>query len=127
MILLGCATEPAAPPCAPTALRIHTGFPDRREQALVTQQCEQSLRGQVGSCRDFGQTRALHGQLQQRERGGVRNSSGDWRSSPALRRPISLARAGPCKQVAGGNYSDSNAIHLACVELLPDEFRKTLD
>ena len=58
---------------------------------------------------------------------GWRNASGEWRSSPALRRPISLAPAGRCEQVAGGSRSGSNTIHLAGVEPLPDEFRKTLD
>ena len=58
---------------------------------------------------------------------GWRNASGEWRSSPALRRPISLARAGPCEQVSEGSHSDSNTIRLPGVELLPDEFRNTLN
>ena len=55
------------------------------------------------------------------------NASGDWQQGPTLRGPFSLARAGRCEQVAWGIRSDSNAIRLAGVELLSDEFRKTPD
>ena len=106
----------------------HTGLPNGCNQAFVRKTGgEQSLRGQVGSCAGYRQTRALHGQLQQRERGGVRNTSGEWRSSPALRRPISLARAGLGERVTVSSRSDSNTIRLPGIDLLLDEFRKTLD